>query len=134
MIGLIGMIITLIGASLITDPTQQVLLMGVLGIAGFFWAFVNVNSIVMLWEVSGKKQGVFTGIYYVFSQLAAAVGPIVFGALADGLVILSLATPTSKWSLIWPYSIVFLVVALIAMFFVRRGEAGEEEKMAAESG
>ena len=133
MIGLVGMIITLAIAALITDPAQQLLLMGVLGIVGFFWAFVNVNSIVMLWEVSGKKQGVYTGIYYVFSQFAAAVGPIIFGALADALVLASLATPTSKWSLIWPYSIFFLLIALFAMFFVRRGEVGEEEKMAAES-
>jgi MFS family permease len=129
MIGLVGFIITLFGAMFITD---QFLLMGLLGLGGFFWAFVNVNSIVILWEVSRKKQGTFTGIYYVFSQLAAAIGPIIFGGIVDLLVIFSLATPTSKWSFIWPYSIFFLVLALIAMFFVKRGEAGEEDQMSTE--
>ncbi|MFX0168160.1 MAG: MFS transporter [Candidatus Hodarchaeota archaeon] len=128
MIGLVGMIFTLGAAAFITN---QLVLMGVLGIGGFFWAFINVNSIVILWEVSRKKQGTYTGIYYVFSQLAAAIGPIAFGGIVDLLVIFSLATPTSKWVFIWPYSILFLILALIAMIFVKRGEVGEEDELAA---
>jgi len=106
--------------------TVQLPLMAILGLGGFFWAFINVNSIVMLWEVSRKKQGTYTGIYYIFSQLAAALGPIVFGLLADLLEIFFGFTLTTKWIILWPYSIVFLILALIAMFFVKRGEAGEE--------
>jgi len=126
MIGLVGMIVTLIIASFVT---AQIPLMAILGLGGFFWAFVNVNSIVMLWEVSRKKQGTYTGIYYVFSQLAAALGPIVFGLLADLLVIFFGFTLATKWVLLWPYSIIFLILALIAMFFVKRGEAGEEYEL-----
>lgn len=123
MIGLVGLIITLAVASFVT---VQIPLMAILGLGGFFWAFINVNSIVMLWEVSRKKQGTYTGIYYIFSQLAAALGPIVFGLLADLLEIFFGFTLNTKWILLWPYAIFFLIIALIAMFFVKRGEAGEE--------
>jgi maltose/moltooligosaccharide transporter len=127
MVGLVGMIITLVIVSFMRD---FITIFASLGLAGFFWAFVNVNSIVMLWEVSRKKQGAYTGIYYVSSQFAAAIGPIIFGLLADFLVISFGFTLASKWLLLWPYAIIFLFLALIAMFFVRRGEAGEEEAMA----
>lgn len=127
MVGLIGMIITLIIVPFMQDFITVLLS---LGLAGFFWAFVNVNSIVMLWEVSRKKQGAYTGIYYVSSQFAAAIGPIVFGLLADILVLYFGFTLATKWLLLWPFAIIFLIIALIAIFFVRRGEAGEEAEMA----
>ncbi len=130
MIGLIGMIITLIIAIFITG---QLPLMAILGVAGFFWAFVNVNSITMLWEISKKKQGTYTGIYYIFSQLAAAIGPIIFGVLADLLVMFYGFTLATKWLILWPYSIVFLIISLIFMLFVRRGEVGDEYKLSAQT-
>ncbi|MHA2406108.1 MAG: MFS transporter [Candidatus Hermodarchaeia archaeon] len=126
MVGLVGMIITLVIVSFMRDFITVLIS---LGLAGFFWAFVNVNSIVMLWEVSRKKQGAYTGIYYVSSQFAAAIGPIVFGLLADILVLFFGFTLSTKWILLWPFSIVFLILALIAMIFVKRGEVGEEEKL-----
>jgi MFS family permease len=126
MVGLIGMIITLVIVSFMRDFITVLLS---LGLAGFFWSFVNVNSIVMLWEVSRKKQGAYTGIYYVSSQFAAAIGPIAFGLLADVLVLFFGFTLATKWLLLWPFSIIFLIVALLAMIFVRRGEAGEEAEM-----
>ena len=128
MVGLIGMIVTLVIVSFMRDFITVLLS---LGLAGFFWAFVNVNSIVMLWEVSRKKQGAYTGIYYVSSQFAATIGPIVFGLLADFLVLFFGFTLTTKWLILWPFSIVFLIISLIAMIFVRRGEVGEEEELTA---
>ena len=130
MIGLIGLIIVLFIAAFVP---QQLPLMAVLGVGGFFWAFVNVNSITMLWEVSRKKQGAYTGIYYIFSQLAAALGPILFALLVDLMVILLGATLATKWVILWPFSIIFLGLAFVAMFFVRRGEAGEEYEMVEEA-
>jgi len=126
MIGLLGMMVILGIAPFVT---AQLPLMALLGVAGFFWAFVNVNSIVMLWELSRKKQGTYTGIYYVSSQSAAAVGPIVFGVLVDLLVTFFAFSDSAKWVLLWPFSIVFLAIAFVAMFGVTRGEVGEEEKL-----
>jgi maltose/moltooligosaccharide transporter len=127
MIGLLGMMVILGIAPFFTD---QITLMVLLGVAGFFWAFVNVNSIVILWELSRKKQGTYTGIYYISSQSAAALGPIVFGFLVDLLVTFFAFTDSTKWVLLWPFSIVFLIIAFFAMLGVSRGEAGEEDKLA----
>jgi MFS family permease len=98
--------------------------------AGIGWSFVNVNSIVIIWELapSSKLIGTYTGIYYLFSFLAAILGPFILGSLTD-LINNPLVSP--------PYTLVlngaiFLIIALILMFFVTRGEAEltEEEKLA----
>ncbi|MFX0006952.1 MAG: MFS transporter [Promethearchaeota archaeon] len=98
--------------------------------AGIGWSFVNVNSIVIIWELapSSEKIGTYTGIYYFFSFLAAITGPYILGALTD-LFNNPLISP--------PYTLVlngaiFLIIALVLMFFVKRGEPQltEEEKLA----
>jgi len=81
-IGLIGMMVTVACVPLVQ---VQLFLMLLLGIGGFFWAMININSI--LWELSQRKLGSYTGIYYVFSQSAAALGPFFFGIMADVLQI-----------------------------------------------
>jgi len=129
MVGIIGLVAVLAIAP-IAGTISSTVLMGILGFGGFFWAFINVNSIVMLWEVSRKKQGAFTGIYYVFSQSAAAIGPILFGLLTDLMVLFFGFTLATKWLLLWPFAIVFLIIAFIAMLGVKRGEAGEERTLA----
>ncbi len=98
--------------------------------AGIGWSFVNVNSIVIIWELapSNEKIGTYTGIYYFFSFLAAITGPYILGGLTD-LFNNPLISP--------PYTLIlngaiFLIIALILMFFVKRGEVEltEEEKLA----
>ena len=98
--------------------------------AGIGWSFVNVNSIVIIWELapSNEKIGTYTGIYYFFSFLAAITGPYILGGLTD-LFNNPLVSP--------PYTLVlngaiFLILALVLMFFVTRGEVQltEEEKLA----
>jgi hypothetical protein len=66
----------------------------------------------------------------VFSQSAAAVGPILFGLLTDLMVVFFGYTLATKWVLLWPFAIVFFVLAFIAMLGVKRGEAGEERTLA----
>ncbi|MFX0003251.1 MAG: MFS transporter [Candidatus Hodarchaeota archaeon] len=98
--------------------------------AGIGWSFVNVNSIVIIWELapSSEKIGTYTGIYYFFSFLAAITGPYILGGLTD-LLNNPLVSP--------PYTLVlngaiFLIIALVLMFFVKRGEVEltDEEKLA----
>jgi hypothetical protein len=48
------------------------------------------------------------------------------------MVILLGATVATKWVILWPFSIIFLGLAFVAMLFVRRGEAGEEYDMVEE--
>ena len=93
-------------------------------IFGCGWALVNINSIVIVWEMAptSKKIGTYTGVYYFFSFLAAILGPFFAGLFVDllGNVYLFLVCDF------------FFIAALIFMFLVRRGEIGltEEKKMA----
>ncbi|MFX1473904.1 MAG: MFS transporter [Promethearchaeota archaeon] len=126
-IGLIGMI-----AMIVIVPFtggNRTLILAILGVAGAFWAMVNVNSIVILWELSRKKLGAQTGIYYVFSQTSAAIAPSLFGAIVFIPVIPVLFPSTTIWVAIWPFSVIFLLAALLCMLGVQRGEAGEEETL-----
>jgi maltose/moltooligosaccharide transporter len=122
-IGLIIMIIALILAFLFRTLTVTV--MGFI-LFGIGWALVNVNSIVIIWELAPnlKKIGTYTGLYYFFSVLAAILGPMLIGMMTDlfGLETLLLN------------GAIFLIIAFVLTLFVRRGEVEftEEEKLARE--
>jgi MFS family permease len=93
-------------------------------LAGCGWAFININSIVIVWEMAptAKKIGTYTGIYYFFSFLAAILGPFFAGLFVDLL-------GNIYFFLVCDF---FFIAALIFMFLVRRGEVGltEEKKTA----
>ncbi len=95
------------------------IIFGVLAVAGLGWAFVNVNSIVMVWEQVGKARlGAGTGLYYAFSTSAAIAGPLLAGYVFDLTTI----------ALLFPFSTIFMVVALLLTMAVRTGEMGDEAK------
>ncbi|MEJ2251328.1 MAG: MFS transporter [Candidatus Lokiarchaeota archaeon] len=106
--------------------TNLIWLIIVLIIFGIGWACVNINSIVIVWELapSAKEIGTYTGAYYFFSVLAAILGPMILGFLLDvfGMYTMFLMC------------MIFMLIALILMFFVKRGEATltEEEKLVAQ--
>jgi len=91
---------------------------------GIGWALVNVNSIVIVWQMAPteKKIGTYTGMYYFFSFLASIIGPGIVGGLTD-----LFGGPTLLLN-----GAIFFIIALVFMFFVKRGEAEltEEEKLA----
>ena len=120
-IGLVIMIVALLIGFLIRTQLVTIIILVFFGIG---WAFVNINSIVIVWELapSIKKIGTYTGLYYFFSVLAAIFGPALLGILRDLF---------GKESLLLDRAI-FLLIAFILMFFVRRGEVelSEEEKLA----
>jgi len=120
-IGLIIMILSMLVGFLIQTLTVTMIVLVLFGIG---WAFVNVNSIVIVWELapSVKKIGTYTGLYYFFSVLAAIIGPGIVGGLRDlfgpGSLLLD--------------GLIFFVIAFILVFFVKRGEVElkDEEKLA----
>ncbi|MGV9174180.1 MAG: MFS transporter, partial [Promethearchaeia archaeon] len=124
-IGLIIMFSSLIIGSLtvLTTPNLIVLII-VLILAGIGWAMVNVNSIVIVWELAPtiEKMGTYTGVYYFFSVLAAIVGPGIVGAITDLTGISFLLLNAAG----------FLILAFIFMMMVKRGEVEltEEERLA----
>lgn len=120
-IGLILMISSMVVGFLIQTLTVTMIILVIFGIG---WAFVNVNSIVIVWELapSVEKIGTYTGVYYFFSVLAAIIGPGIVGGLRDLL---------GKNSLLIVGAI-FIILAFVFMLFVKRGEVAltEEEKLA----
>ncbi|MFX0000985.1 MAG: MFS transporter [Candidatus Hermodarchaeota archaeon] len=120
-IGLALMFVSLLIGFAIQTTTVTMIILVLYGIG---YALVNVNTIVIVWELapSAKKIGTYTGLYYFFSVLAQILGPLSVGGLRDIF---------GKASLLLDGSI-FLILALVFMFLVRRGEIEltEEEKLA----
>ena len=83
---------------------------------GIGWAFVNINSLPMIVDLtSAARIGTFTGLYYLFSTFSAIVGPNI-----NGLAIQLTGNNYNVIMLIAPF---FMLIALVLMLGVRRGEA-----------
>jgi len=91
---------------------------------GVAYACILVNTIVIIWGLapSEKKIGTYTGMYYLFAFSAEIFGPGLVGLLTD----------LTGWEYFFLNASIFLMVALILMFFVKREEAEltEEQKLA----
>lgn len=84
------------------------------GLAGVAWAFINVNSLPMVLEMSkGSSIGRYTGYYYTFSMAAQVVTPILSGVLLDRVGYFTLL----------PYGALFVALAFITMLTVRHGDS-----------
>lgn len=81
MIGVAGLLVTFAAIAFI----QSLLLVRLLLlVGGIFWAMININSYPFVIGL-GKEQSIGrrTGIYYVFSSLAAIASPPLMGGLID---------------------------------------------------
>ncbi|MEJ5314182.1 MULTISPECIES: SLC45 family MFS transporter [Anaerolinea] len=88
----------------------------ILMLAGIAWAMINVNSLPMVVDMTDQlRVGTYTGLYYLFSTLAAIAGPNL-----NGWIIQLTGKNYSNTMLVGP---VFMLVALVMMLGVRRGEA-----------
>jgi MFS family permease len=84
--------------------------------AGIAWSFININSLPMVVDLTTlARVGTFTGLYYLFSTLSAIVGPNL-----NGWIVQLSGNNYNAMMFVEP---VFLVVALVLMLGVRRGEA-----------
>ncbi|HEY5729330.1 MAG TPA: MFS transporter [Anaerolineales bacterium] len=84
--------------------------------AGIAWAFININSLPMVVDMTtAARLGTYTGLYYMFSTFSAIVGPNFNGLLVQ--------LSGNRYNLIMLFSPIFLLVALVLMLGVRRGEA-----------
>ena len=88
----------------------------ILMFAGIAWAFININSLPMVVDLTDSLHiGTFTGLYYLFSTLAAILGPNINGWLVE--------LAGGQYSVIMFIGPVFMLLALAMMVGVRRGEA-----------
>jgi len=83
--------------------------------AGAGWALININSLPMVVDMTDAfRLGTFTGLYYLFSTLAAIAGPNINGLIVQF---------SGSYSAIMITGPFFMVVAILLMAGVRRGEA-----------
>ncbi|MBN1231203.1 MAG: SLC45 family MFS transporter [Anaerolineales bacterium] len=88
-------------------------------VAGIGWALININSLPMVVDMTEDSRiGTYTGLYYFFSQAAATVGPLFFGLIID--------FAGDQYQLMMLIGPIFLILAMIAMMGVKRGEIKTE--------
>ncbi len=107
----------LVGIPLTEGGPRMLTMAGVMLIfGGIGWAFVNINSLPMVVELTtAARLGTFTGLYYLFSTLSAIIGPNI-----NGLAIQLTGNNYNMITLISPF---FMLIAFVLMLGVRRGEA-----------
>jgi len=88
-------------------------------IIGFAWAAIGVNSYPMVVEIaSAGDVGKYTGLYYTFSMTAQVITPILSGWLLEHV----------SYRTLFPYSVVFCILAIITMSQVKHGDSKPMKK------
>lgn len=130
MIGIVTMIVSIVLMYVLPAEVliiQYASLMGngfyvlslLLMLAGVGWALINVNSLPMVVDMTDDEHiGTYTGLYYFFSQLAATIGPVVFGW--------SIQFAHDDYRLMMAIAPIFLVLAFFMMINVKKGEIKAE--------
>ena len=85
-------------------------------IGGIGWAFININSLPMIVDLTtAARIGTFTGLYYLFSTFSAIVGPNINGW--------AIQLSGNNYNIIMLIAPLFMLIALWLMLGVKRGEA-----------
>jgi len=96
----------------LSDPVIMTF-MGLFFVGGIGWAMVNVNSLPMVVDMTTEeKLGGYTGLYYFFSQAANLLAPPLAGVFLDVV----------GYKTLLPFAMVFFILALVSVQFVRRGD------------
>ncbi len=91
----------------------------VLMLAGIGWSLININSLPMVVDLTEPIYiGTFTGLYYLFSTLAAIIGPNLNGWIVK--------LAGNDYGAIMFAAPIFFTIALISMAGVKAGEAHQE--------
>ena len=86
---------------------------------GVAWAAIGVNSYPMVVEMSKSGDvGKYTGYYYTFSMAAQVITPILSGFLLEHV----------SYRVLFPYAVVFAILAFICMTQVKHGDAKPIQK------
>ena len=107
----------LVGIPLVEGGARMLTLAGVLLIlGGIGWAFININSLPMIVDLtSAARIGTFTGLYYLFSTLSAIIGPNMNGWAVQ--------LTNGNYNIIMLIAPFFMMVAFGLMMGVKKGEA-----------
>ena len=87
-----------------------------LPLTGVTWSLILVNSLPMVLDMAPQDRlGTYTGLYYLSSQSSAIAGPIMAGQIIEIF--------NNNYGVGFIYGSVTLLIALLFMFPVKRGEA-----------
>jgi len=113
LIGIAGLLVLFLYGLLVSNQLMLILL---LVLAGFFWALINVNSLPMVYDVGGDGRiGAFTGLYYLAASLAAIAGPQLVGVLID--------VTEGDYRIMFAFSALFMFLAGMLMLRVKEKKA-----------
>ena len=97
----------------------------ILVLVGFFWSWVNVNSLPLVYDHGDEKRiGAYTGLYYFFSQTAAVLGPTLGGLLVENM--------NYNYKVLFIFGTIFMFLAFLSMLKVRDPEHEEKLRIDAE--
>lgn len=118
--GLVALALLLLLASFLPYVAAIATLLFLGGIA---WSLININSLPMIVDLAPGDHmlGTYTGLYYISGTLAAIVGPILNGWIIE--------LTDKNYNSIFVVAPVFLVLAMICMWFVTRGEAHQDRDL-----
>ncbi len=120
-IGLLGLSSTFLVSIFITEPKYLTIVFGIIGI---FYGMININTIVIIWEMAPKgKIGAYTGAYYFFSQLSSIISPVFAGVSFDIYKAVFKVAEGQQYILMFPYLIFWEIIAMICLSRVKRGES-----------
>lgn len=97
----------------------------ILVLVGFFWSWVNVNSLPLVYDHGDEKRiGAYTGLYYFFSQTAAVLGPTLGGVLVENA--------NYNYKILFIFGVVFMFLAFLSMLKVTDKAHNEKLRLEAE--
>ncbi|MHA1794394.1 MAG: MFS transporter [Promethearchaeota archaeon] len=116
----IGLLIVISSVAVLIFIQDFIVILAMFTILGAAWSMVNINSITVVWQLAPDgKIGAYTGVYYLFSAMAAITSPILAGSIFS---IFYDVLGTFRYFLLFPFTLIFMIVALFFMTRVRRGE------------
>ena len=113
LLGIVMMTVCYLCACFMGKPS--VMMYVLFGVVGIGWAAINVNSFPMVVEMSSSGDvGRYTGLYYTFSMAAQIITPLLSALLIDTLGM--------GYRVLFPYAVVFSVLAFCTMSQVKHGD------------
>ncbi len=88
----------------------------ILPLSGIAWSLILVNSLPMVLDMAPAGHlGIYTGLYYLASQLSNIVGPILSGHVIQFF--------NNNYATAFLYGSITVLIALVLMYPVKKGEA-----------
>ncbi|HEX8238014.1 MAG TPA: MFS transporter [Abditibacteriaceae bacterium] len=85
-------------------------------LTGIAWACINIHALPMIVDMTNDARvGTYTGLYYLFSTLAAIIGPNMNGWIVQ--------LSGRNYNTIMLVAPIFMAIAFVLLLGVRRGEA-----------